>query len=220
MHRAAITSLWNVFFNRITEQETHCPSNTMRIYSNGAKKKKKKNLEYYCNIKSDALSIQIALSHSLSTLKHKKQNIKMIPNKTRRSPGQMKLSWSNAQIWQNGSPFKCNSSSFMHVFHINVPYDEDSVQREITVLYIIYKEISGQLCWKRKNGIKNKIILSHFSFGLEQMSWVNVNMLLSNFNTGLVIVENPPHTHYVTNSHVRENIPKMLKLNIPQGNLV
>lgn len=56
----------------------------MRIYSNGEKK-----LEYYCNIKSDAPSIQIALSHSLSTLKHKKTEHK---NDSKQNK---KITWTN-----------------------------------------------------------------------------------------------------------------------------
>lgn len=54
----------------------------------------------------------------------------------------------------------------LEVFHVNVTDDEYSVHTETTVLYNEYKNISGRLCRK-------KLILSRFSSGSEETSWVN-----------------------------------------------
>lgn len=54
----------------------------------------------------------------------------------------------------------------LKVFHVKVTDDESSAHTENTVLYNIYKNRSGQL----------KLILSRFSSGLEETSWVNKNI--------------------------------------------
>lgn len=55
----------------------------------------------------------------------------------------------------------------LEVFHVNVTDDEDSVHTENTVFYNIEKYIGSV--------VSQKLILSHFSSGSEETSWVSEN---------------------------------------------